>query len=648
MRNRIRVVIGTLASICAVCTTDAQQRPKPAAGASPSASSRAKKPGAARPPLVPTPAQLDAVGRTLWERDRDDYGVIGSARWEPALDTIMQRLADATAVPGLKLRYELLDTPDVNAAAYPGGYVSINRGLLEFVDSLTAGIPNPETRAATANAYLAAVLGHELAHVTLGHVNEIAIEVLTREQAAGGKNIAGAIPDPRRLRAAVDAVEQQKLAALRHSRDQESAADRVGALYLVRAGWQIQSAINLMHALDALERGAPGQRPDIRQLSWLQDHPRAAGREAALESFRGELKSHQVQLDDALTLIANDAEPALAISLLDSVLAVFPDLSAARHARAAALQQQYFALMPVQTLRMRASTPSFGSRYLLGIRGADDAVSDRADALLKQSRAGYTALLRTESQPFTMSNLAVLDAYAGDLPHAMELAARADSLAPSDADVVNNHGVVQYLAGDRAGARATFERLLRTWADSAPSRVLFNYGRVLTELHDAEGGPVLWEYLANDETSGWSRVAMLLRQRADSTAAPFDTTRRDSSSAPLVDGVALGDNPAAVMSAVGAPESRQGSGTDSLWSYPDRGLVVAFDSAGVRLIALETPGAGTLQGVAVGDPLTTARAHWGVPTDDTGTAVIFEHATWILSARRGAGLVSEIGVGRVP
>jgi len=112
--------------------------------------------------------------------------------------------------------------------------------------------------------------------------------------------------------------------------------------------------------------------------------------------------------------------------------------------------------------------------------------------------------------------------------------------------------------------------------------------------------------------------------------------------------VALGDNSAAVTSALGAPESRQGAGTDSVWSYPGRGLLIAFDSAGVRLIALETRAAGSLLGVMVGDPLTAARAHWGVPTDDTGAAVIFEHATWVVAASRGAGLVREIGVGRVP
>ena len=48
----------------------------------------------------------------------------------------------------------LLTVPDINAFALPGGFVYVNRGLLTYLNS---------------EAQLAAVLGHEIGHVTARH-----------------------------------------------------------------------------------------------------------------------------------------------------------------------------------------------------------------------------------------------------------------------------------------------------------------------------------------------------------------------------------------------------------------------------------------------------------------------------------------------
>ena len=48
----------------------------------------------------------------------------------------------------------MLDSPDINAFALPGGYIYINRGLMAYLSS---------------EEELAAVLGHEIGHVTARH-----------------------------------------------------------------------------------------------------------------------------------------------------------------------------------------------------------------------------------------------------------------------------------------------------------------------------------------------------------------------------------------------------------------------------------------------------------------------------------------------
>jgi beta-barrel assembly-enhancing protease len=59
--------------------------------------------------------------------------------------------------PGIHYRFHVIDSPQINAFALPGGQVFVLRGLLEFVES---------------EAELAAVLGHEMSHVDLRHCIE--------------------------------------------------------------------------------------------------------------------------------------------------------------------------------------------------------------------------------------------------------------------------------------------------------------------------------------------------------------------------------------------------------------------------------------------------------------------------------------------
>ena len=60
----------------------------------------------------------------------------------------------------------MLDSPEVNAFALPGGYVYVTRGIMAYLDS---------------EADLAGVIGHEIGHVTARHGAQRA----TRQQTAG-------------------------------------------------------------------------------------------------------------------------------------------------------------------------------------------------------------------------------------------------------------------------------------------------------------------------------------------------------------------------------------------------------------------------------------------------------------------------------
>ena len=70
------------------------------------------------------------------------------------VQSIGESLALKSHRPNLIYRFTVLDSPDINAFALPGGYIYINRGLMSYFSS---------------EEELAAVLGHEIGHVTARH-----------------------------------------------------------------------------------------------------------------------------------------------------------------------------------------------------------------------------------------------------------------------------------------------------------------------------------------------------------------------------------------------------------------------------------------------------------------------------------------------
>jgi len=80
------------------------------------------------------------------------------------VDKVGQRVATTSDRPELFYRFHVVDDGTINAFALPGGYIYVHRGLLAHFNS---------------EAELAAVLGHEIGHVTARH----AVQRYTQAQA---------------------------------------------------------------------------------------------------------------------------------------------------------------------------------------------------------------------------------------------------------------------------------------------------------------------------------------------------------------------------------------------------------------------------------------------------------------------------------
>ena len=70
------------------------------------------------------------------------------------VNRVGQRLVANSEEPNETFTFTVIDSPDINAFATPGGYIYINRGLLAYLDS---------------EAEMAGVLAHEIGHITGNH-----------------------------------------------------------------------------------------------------------------------------------------------------------------------------------------------------------------------------------------------------------------------------------------------------------------------------------------------------------------------------------------------------------------------------------------------------------------------------------------------
>ena len=209
-----------------------------------------------------------AEGKKAHAQVLEEYGVLKNPRVQAYVNDIGQRLAKQSQRANLQWTFTVLDSPEINAFALPGGYVYITRGIMVYLES---------------EADLAGVIGHEIGHVTARHGAQRA----TRQQDAGlgvlAASVLGAVLESRGVggagRMASD-ISQTVAAGYvsRYGREQELQADSLGAEYLSRIRFDPRNMIDVINVLKNQERFAADQarsqgRPAPEQSSWLSSHP---------------------------------------------------------------------------------------------------------------------------------------------------------------------------------------------------------------------------------------------------------------------------------------------------------------------------------------------------------------------------------------
>ncbi len=172
------------------------------------------------------------VGRQEDVKVRQEYGVFDDKPLQNYVNEVGQRLGKASHRPQLQYSYVVVDSPEINAFALPGGYIYITRGLLAYLNT---------------EAELAAVLGHETGHVTARH----SVQQISAATAAGfGATLAGIFVPALRNQAGDTALNLFGNALLSgYGREHELEADKLGADYLYRTGYDPQAMIKVIGVL---------------------------------------------------------------------------------------------------------------------------------------------------------------------------------------------------------------------------------------------------------------------------------------------------------------------------------------------------------------------------------------------------------------
>jgi len=225
-------------------------------------------------PLLAQPTQVKPGFNLFSEQQDVEIGRQSAAEAERQLPLLNDRRVEgyatelirrlAAAAPGAKYPYQIrvVNASDINAFSLPGGFMYVNRGLIE------AARREPE---------LAAVLAHEMAHVALRHGTHQASKAYLTQAGIGILGgLLGRGGNPSQIFQVIGGLGLNAL-FLKFSRDDEYQADTVGAQIMARAGYDPRAMADFFQVLRSRQKSDPG-----RLAQFFSDHPAAADREARI------------------------------------------------------------------------------------------------------------------------------------------------------------------------------------------------------------------------------------------------------------------------------------------------------------------------------------------------------------------------------
>ena len=191
------------------------------------------------------------MGRQADAEITGQMGMLDDPEMQAYVSSLGMELAKKSERPNLPWSFKVMDDPMVNAFALPGGFVYVTRGILGHLSS---------------EAELAAVLGHEIGHVTAQH----SVNQMSKQQFGQGALMVGSILAPQVAAAAGDLVGQgMQMLFLKYGRDDERQSDDLGLRYMSNTGYETREMPKVFELLGAVSAKAGAGRVP----AYMSSHP---------------------------------------------------------------------------------------------------------------------------------------------------------------------------------------------------------------------------------------------------------------------------------------------------------------------------------------------------------------------------------------
>ncbi|MEJ2788536.1 MULTISPECIES: M48 family metalloprotease [unclassified Pseudoxanthomonas] len=376
------------------------------------------------------------------------------------LQTVGSRLGADSDNPQQAYTFFMMRDRQINAFATLGGYIGMNAGLV-----LTADREDE----------MAAVLSHEIAHVTQQHVlrgveraqrDQVPILLgmlgaIVLAQAAGGSSSGDA--SQAAIASAMGLMQQRQID---YTRSNESEADRVGIRTLSRAGYDIDAMAGFFAKLQQATRASRGsgreQVPD-----YLQTHPVTTTRISEARQRADQLRGDQIT---ATTRVPGGEH----VERFDRRGVTLPE------------SRSDNPLLPIPV-----TLPS--QVFQRGDTGQFDWARERLRALSASTPSAavreYETLRRQAGKPLTAPQrygLAIAHLQGGDSRTALTELRRLDDEHPDNLWITLALGEAESRTGDPAAANRRFDALLQRLPQNRPA--VLTYAKVLNEQGGREAG----------------------------------------------------------------------------------------------------------------------------------------------------------------
>jgi predicted Zn-dependent protease len=246
-----------------------------------------------------SPATERRIGDAILRDLRRDASVLDDAEITDYLNRFASTLTDTPAANGFAFEFFLVKDSTMNAFALPGGVIGVHTGLLI---------------AAQSESELAAVLAHEVGHVTQRHIARMLAQQRQGSVLQIASLVLAALAARSNPQAAMGAVAlggsatQQML--LSFNRDAEREADRVGIEMLRDAGFDPNGMVAFFGRLQQATRVYESSAP-----AYLRTHPltteRIADMQARIRESRYRQRADSLEFQLSRAKLKALAEPTV-------------------------------------------------------------------------------------------------------------------------------------------------------------------------------------------------------------------------------------------------------------------------------------------------------------------------------------------------